>query len=353
MMTYTGLSYLYSCKHLCCREGLDKVPKPPKELLKNMDCRSKMGPTASPQNRSEASSKLPTKAHGPSNIETIDLSTSRDKIKSIHHRSRSHKELDKLHKGIATGPLVPTVANKTPQYSYTKGEEPDISFLSKSSLAKDSASQASSDYGDSWMNDLPSPSAFLEDSGIQYEPIRTSHKSIDDNSTELPLESTTQGSHGTFSTVWQKQRPEMDVENTLTQAEPDCHNLTYPTQTQFPSPAEDSLRDIGSLPRDDIKKSQEPTPKATAGLTSPSTVLNLHKITEESGDKPSRTIHFEPSPRPCKIVRTEQEPPVTVRSPMNKEAQEASDSKARPFRNMEGIDLDLLAQFQDIIEFVE
>lgn len=57
---------------------------------------------------------------------------------------------------------MPIIANKTPTFSYTIGSPPQLSFLNPSVTSANRSEKPSSDYDDSWMDDFPSPSLFLD-----------------------------------------------------------------------------------------------------------------------------------------------------------------------------------------------
>lgn len=153
---------------MCCREGVDKAPKAPKnastpkEVVKGKEIRAQSklsaGTTAIP--------KQPKRIANQSNIETVDLSGSRTRESYAQVAPRAFRSLHKLHESVtskAPAKLAPT----KPFSSNAQGKRPKLSFLSRPSNAQNSEGVGStepdpSDYGnDSW-DDCPPLSALLK-----------------------------------------------------------------------------------------------------------------------------------------------------------------------------------------------
>jgi len=156
-----------SCKHLCCHEGVDKPPKPPKNLAQaspppsytnssNHKCSSN-----SRSVQSQLQIGRSNEAGLDSRIERVDLAQGRDRDDYTKFGPRDYRKLHQLHEKVTKASPVPTIGHTKPSYSYSKGEQPRISFLSEAADSISPLGKMSSDYDDNWMDDLPSPSALL------------------------------------------------------------------------------------------------------------------------------------------------------------------------------------------------
>jgi len=157
---------LISCKHMCCRDGVDKAPKPPKgsfnhaaSLVEPWSLTNRKASKAIlPQTKSTVAS---TSSRGGKNtgIQTIDLAYQREEY--AENAPRGFSKLDKLHKSVNKGKSAPLMGHKKTSFDYLKDELPQVSFLSKNPNIAESDDKPSTDYGDDLMSDLPSPSALF------------------------------------------------------------------------------------------------------------------------------------------------------------------------------------------------
>ncbi|KAL8776306.1 MAG: hypothetical protein Q9194_003238 [Teloschistes cf. exilis] len=173
-----------SCKHLCCHEGVDKPPKPPK---KSANASTKEDTSFKSQSKSatKQSSLSGAKQDGKFNVpraaksvETVDLSNKRDTDAYAKVVPRAYRSLHRLHEKTNSSSNASMASNTKPTFSYKKGEQPSFSFLSQLVEADDKDEDPSSDYGAGWMDDLPSPSALIQTShGMR----NNSKESVKDN----------------------------------------------------------------------------------------------------------------------------------------------------------------------------
>ncbi|OCL09193.1 hypothetical protein AOQ84DRAFT_317365 [Glonium stellatum] len=152
-----------ACKHMCCRDGLDKPPKRPvKKSGSSMNASIEQGLTK--PSRSEAHDKTQknlqlssSRSKSSANVEHLDL-TEEDNYAA--HASQDYRTLHRLHvsvQGNAPPSSVSAVMHKKPAYTYAKGDEPKLSFLT-TTHDNEQKPDSSSDYGNDWIDDLPSPS---------------------------------------------------------------------------------------------------------------------------------------------------------------------------------------------------
>ena len=153
---------------MCCREGVDKAPKAPKNSFvpatSLVDSRhfsgnkSKSGQAATVKKSATPSVQKPeheavTEAVGPKSRQTLG-NYDKTPLKAL-------KSLNRLHDNVTKGSMVPVATKKQPCYDFTQRRQPQISFLDKDASARQSSDNPSTDYDVDWMNDLPSPSALL------------------------------------------------------------------------------------------------------------------------------------------------------------------------------------------------
>lgn len=155
---------LHSCKHLCCREGVDKAPKAPKGS--SVSAASLIKPSDLPTKRNSNGSLPAAKRRSTAfrngqdtEIEIIDLAGRRDE--KAEDVPKDFGRLDKLHKSVNKRKPASLIGHRKPSFDYMNDELPQVSFLSKARTAIESSDKLSTDYGDDLMGDLPSPSAFL------------------------------------------------------------------------------------------------------------------------------------------------------------------------------------------------
>ena len=74
---------------------------------------------------------------------------------------RDYKNLHHLHQKVNKPAPTRILPQTKPKFSYAQDGEPRLSFLSQASKLSHDVDPISSDYGDEWMDDLPSASALL------------------------------------------------------------------------------------------------------------------------------------------------------------------------------------------------
>ena len=153
---------------MCCREGVDKVPKAPKNSFVSatslFDSRhfsgnkSKNGQAASAKKSATPSAQKPeheavTEAVGPKSRQTLG-NYDKTPLKAL-------RSLNRLHDNVTKGSMAPVAIKKQICYDFTQRRQPEISFTDKDASAGQLSDNPSTDYDVDWMNDLPSPSALL------------------------------------------------------------------------------------------------------------------------------------------------------------------------------------------------
>ncbi|KAF2488471.1 P-loop containing nucleoside triphosphate hydrolase protein [Lophium mytilinum] len=152
------------CKHLCCREGLDKLPKrAKKKATASQIASTRKGSDQTQQLRSsrdKTQSKLQlnvSKRKSSAAIEQVDLTEDEKRKNYATHGPRDFVQLNQLHSSIQKKDppaSVSAVMHKKPAYSYSKGDRSVLSFMAKENTVEPSTETS---YGDGWMDDLTSP----------------------------------------------------------------------------------------------------------------------------------------------------------------------------------------------------
>lgn len=152
---------------MCCHEGVDKPPKPPKNLAQAApapsytDSSSHKGSSNSRSMQSKLQIGRSNETGSKSRIERVNLAQGRDQDDYTKFGPRDYRKLHQIHEKVTKASPVPTIGHTKPSYSYSKGEQPRVSFLSEAADSISPLEKTSSDYDDNWMDDLPSPSALL------------------------------------------------------------------------------------------------------------------------------------------------------------------------------------------------
>ncbi|KAL8655597.1 MAG: hypothetical protein Q9226_002980 [Calogaya cf. arnoldii] len=184
-----------SCKHLCCHEGVDKPPKPPKKSTATNNSaeepQTKAISSGHPKHNN-VQSKLHMGKSTPPNrgkgVETVDLAHKKDANEYAKVAPRAYRSLHQLHEKVNKDNRTPVLTNIKPSFSYKKGERPSFTFLSQTASSSKCNEEPSSDYDSGFLDDLPSPSAFL----------RTSNKAKDDAGRQEVARDNTDEDQGTF-----------------------------------------------------------------------------------------------------------------------------------------------------------
>ena len=152
-----------ACKHLCCREGLDKKPKPPKPKTKE---EKKQTELSSDPKQTQLNMSVTKKAAPPTSITASMAKASATQKKPAD--TREMRELNRLHESTKSKtPAVPSLnkhsLSSDAGYSYNKGAQPRLSFLEAARNADEDP--PSSDYGGIDSNGLPDPDQMIDPRG--------------------------------------------------------------------------------------------------------------------------------------------------------------------------------------------
>ena len=161
----------FSCKHMCCREGIDKAPKAPKSSFISaasiVDAShlsghiGKNGPTASAL-KGAALSVLGNEREVEK--ETVDIANSQRPKRFDKKPSKPSTSLNILHEKVTKGRTERTAIKKQPSFDYREGEKRHTAFIKRNAGTEISSDKSSTDYDADWMGELPSPSILLRKS---------------------------------------------------------------------------------------------------------------------------------------------------------------------------------------------
>lgn len=164
-----------ACRHLCCKEGMDKPPKKA-ALTKHHrpeDDRNTASHTMTKPAPKNTQSKLQltaTKRKIPSVVEELDLTQDEKKKRkadSSKNGPREYRELHQLHKSVQKKDppsILQSVMHSKPSYCYSQGGEHKLSFLQQPPTQQQ---EELSDYGDDSLSQLPFDFAAMESSFMQ------------------------------------------------------------------------------------------------------------------------------------------------------------------------------------------
>lgn len=165
-MSLTRTDRKFSCKHLCCREGVDKAPKPPKHSTGSVALSEKPevkkinnAPISRLQNQPKLQLDKIAKLRKGIDIETIDLSKDRDLDEYSKTAPWDYKKLHLLHKSVNKGPAAPIISGWKTPLCHESTEEPRS--LPYTTNYPEVETRRSSDYDSAGMDEFPSPSAIL------------------------------------------------------------------------------------------------------------------------------------------------------------------------------------------------
>jgi len=166
------------CKHMCCRDGVDKAPKPPKNAfvsaasLVDTSMPTTKGKHASlPATKKLTSSKTSAKGQT-AQVEIVDQADQGKGGEVTKKTLRDFQILQRLHDKVVKGPTTPDVSLKKSSSEYFRvDKQRKLSFLDESNHRTESSDKPSTDYDDEWMESLPSPSALLAKDEAVGEPL--------------------------------------------------------------------------------------------------------------------------------------------------------------------------------------
>ncbi|MCJ1393222.1 Sec63 [Xylographa bjoerkii] len=152
-----------SCKHLCCREGVDKAPKAPKAAKQSTDTKA-TGNTVLlmvPKKPGHVTNTLPFKRVGTksnhSKIEVLDLASKGEEPGPLDSSEQRNIGLYRLYNSA-----VQRSSNRA-EAEISRGQLARHNFTGTTELETGSHDDTLSDFEASWMDDFPSPFAVMKE----------------------------------------------------------------------------------------------------------------------------------------------------------------------------------------------
>ncbi len=176
-----GVDGFPSCKHMCCREGVDKAPKAPKSsfvsaasLVDSPYLSAHRGKNGRVATAKKSAAPSAPESEQEAEIETVDLASRRTLGGYEKTPPKIFRSLNCLHDDVTKGRTAPVAIKKQPSFDYTRGRQLQISFLKKDASAENASDKPkpSTDYDADWVRELPSPSALLGKPRENFGPLR-------------------------------------------------------------------------------------------------------------------------------------------------------------------------------------
>ncbi|KAI9751371.1 MAG: Sec63 [Candelina submexicana] len=154
----------WACNHAC------KDKTSPAGSNKTSSLQSQTGLSGGgPKQKSLVLTKGNGQKEGPTKIEVVDLANTGERSDYAKTGPRDYRKLDRLHSSVQKAAPLTTLPQK-PKFSYLKDSQLELSFLGKNTEKSTSnLDPISSDYNDSWMDDMPSPSTLVGDHSVVKE----------------------------------------------------------------------------------------------------------------------------------------------------------------------------------------
>ena len=357
---------------MCCHDGLEKPPKPPKKTSASGSVIAAHQPevrsvaTNVPgQDQLNFSINKPVKRPKASHIEVIDLASTENIDEYAKSSLRAHRNLHNLHESIVGSTPARTL---TPTISFSKnstGLELNPSRPRKLDIASTSLNKTSSDYGDKFIDDLPSPSALLGESVEDHNALPAS--SSDDHPSTLSEEGLSELEAGMVGLKDPFAPYEWSEGSHVAAISPgrasDLHT-NIQGQTVANLMVDSSLQNTRFRSTPSIRVPNLDNPREEERLFFTTSSLGNQAIADVDTGETGKRKHETPSPSAdasldhAGVVKKQKVAPDVDSRPLKPsiswENQAVAEKSPHPkvFADMDGIDADLLAEFADIVEFV-
>ena len=157
-----------SCKHMCCREGIDKAPKAPKSsfisaasMVDTSHLSGYVGKNRRGTTAKKGAAPVVLGDEREVDIETVNLANGQRLKRFDKTPSNTFRSLNDLHENVTKGRTERTAIKKQPSLDYREREKPQTPFLKPNADTEISSDKPSTDYDADWMGELPSPSILL------------------------------------------------------------------------------------------------------------------------------------------------------------------------------------------------
>ena len=351
---------------MCCREGVDKRPKPPKAVastkapIKKNQAESKVKTTKSLATiSSKPIIKKPAKGIRPYKIDVVDLSSAKPRDDYAKFGPKTHKSLDQLHRSTVSANPARVIASKrsTP---FAMGCQTQISFLEKAAGSADNAGKKSSDCGDDRIDDLPSPSTLFRNRRSKTSPNPAMSPKFDEDVSELEAGMVDLGDPMVFEGLYRDPPEECYPSHSQSASTTYQHKETYDQELDSLTSHLDDYPQLSSLPTEnaDASRTFAKDDHLFIHTSSPEKVLRgIHcrhdsrEMTRPSMDysRVDSCNHAPPMKKRKLATETHSDQALQPRDTMDCQKPYVA-SNEKPLW-MDGIDPELLAEFGDIVDF--
>ena len=148
---------MLSCKHLCCREGVDKAPKPPKNSFvsatslivpSSLIAKTNSNTILAPREKN-ANSKT-SRPGNAAKVEAVDLTNERDRC--TKYQTTEFRKLSQLHESVTNRSSTPLIPRTRPTSDFKGWDQTKISFLNKTAVTGDPNDKPSTEYDGNGMD---------------------------------------------------------------------------------------------------------------------------------------------------------------------------------------------------------
>lgn len=356
-----GANRIYSCKHLCCREGVDKAPKAPKNRRvslasseKSRGHSSKLAPKSKAASNPKPKIDTITKSERKIGIETVDLSQAGDMDGYSKNEPCEYGKIHRLHENVCKGPLALTLPCSRTIPTVKRSGKFQVPSLTCNVGGGRVRTECSSDYDWNWMDELPSSSELLGREKNRTEALNTTKPSrtsdmlgLEEVFSDVELESSRSKILANRSLKPEKAASVQSYVNDIYQDEIDGSN--WLEEQPVLAPAE-SLTIQGSPAKSEV--SLFCSTASPNEITAPSTKRKILDLSE------TESTFLRTKKRKVSMQSTEQIPqPSTVdENEASKTVREPSQIIQRTGRPRPGwvneFDPEFIAEFADFVEFI-
>ncbi|MCJ1414208.1 Sec63 [Xylographa parallela] len=362
-----------ACKHLCCREGVDKVPKAPKGAKQFTDCKatgSIVLPVA-PKKFTSITNTLSFKQDGSktnqSRIEVLDLTHRGQEPRQSQHGKQGSTELYRLYDSHARrSPPLLCISNNL-KAETLREERTEHNFPSTIEVENGFRNDTSNDFEASWMDDFPSPSRATKD--LEQQLFGSQQASVHGGEVEVGEisipPSTGSQSHEKYSHLDKSQHLRStrngyaDQERNSDYRGPG-NETSVGTGTQhldlFSNPTQ-SQEMFGSSQSGTEAQHQQLFLSTSSAEKMPIVLENPDKLAREAKDTlmepPSKRQRLDDHDMSQQLLDNQLAQQLLSSSGAECHTKRLEDLRKRlPWDDIEGIDLEFLLDYADIVEFV-
>lgn len=355
---------MYSCKHLCCREGVDKAPKAPKNRRVSLASSEKSrGHSCSLAPRLKAASnprlKIDKRAKSERNkgIETVDLSQGGDVDGYTKNEPCGYGKIHQLHESVCKGSPALTMPCSRNIPSFKRPEQFQVPSLSCNAEGSQVRTECSSDYDWNWMDEFPSSSELLGRDKNRAEALNKTKPSqtsdmlgLEEVFSDVELETSRSNISANRSLEPEKAASVQSSVNDIYQNE--IHRSDYLEEQPASAPSASFTNQV-SPPKSEVSLSCSTT--CPNEITAPSTKRKILDLSETDGT-------FQDSPLTKKrkvsteLIEQSLHPSTVDENEASKAVDEPSQiiqSTGRPRPEwVKEFDPEFIAEFADVVEFI-